>query len=67
VKTSRGGAWPNQVSIPPGSPGCAWQETVAGVEKKFSAGCEHRSDAVESIKDMSIGTDGIDWVSSLLS
>ncbi len=36
VHTTRGGAWPEEREVPEGAPGWPWEETVAGVERKFA-------------------------------
>ena len=66
VYTTRGGKWPESVSIPDCSPGTSWAETIVSVHSSFSKGDEERSKTCDQVWCSAETEDAGMWVDCLL-
>jgi len=60
VHTTRGGFWPETRSLPEGSPGWDWEDTLSRVQAKFGAGDPERAErgAQLLLQDLDSGASG---------
>ena len=66
VYTTRGGKWPESVSIPDCSPGTSWNDTIVSVHSLFAKGDENRMKTCHEIWCASESETAEDWVNTLL-
>lgn len=65
--TVRGGSWPEERVIPEGSPGWAWNQTVAGVLAKYAAGAADADERGRKLLEAAEAQPAGEWVGALLS
>lgn len=67
VHTTRGGVWPEERSIAEGSPGWPWDQTRAGVIRKFLAGNKGGEARASELLETAGSADAESWVQALLA
>lgn len=65
VHTTRGGFWPETRSIPEGSPGWDWEDTLARVQDKFGHGDEARKGRAAELLLRDLDSSAMDFVKAL--
>ncbi|HJN78309.1 MAG TPA: MmgE/PrpD family protein [Myxococcota bacterium] len=65
VHTTRGGFWPETRSLPEGSPGWNWEDTLARVQAKFAGGDPARTELAQELLTRSTESSAEDFVSAL--